>query len=220
MQCKSCKEDVSPKFAHALSVNVCPFCGSEILDAKLQEIIGELKIAFSDAKNYMNEIEDWLFSNYSLKKVKENEVLIDKNKLETLRIQASKFEHTSAGKGVSVHRSSENGENEVVIDENPTTVFAKRAGVSSHKKALDFIRGKSFGAADPSEFQGIDDEYGEMESDVDNTPLNSKDKNEMVNIFKQEDVSKIQELELQKLKRLQAQNAVSSGGGTGTFRRV
>lgn len=223
MRCKSCKEDVPPKFAHALSVNICPLCGKEIMDGRLQEILGELKIALGDAKEYIDEVEDWLFSNYSLKRVKDNEVLVDKNQLENLRIQAkekfvNKSDHpVSPGKGVSVHRAED--EEDVVVDEKPSTVFAKRAGVPNHRKALDFIKG-SMGAADPSEFKGVDEEYGNVDPEGSNgTPLSSREQSEMASIFRQDDVAKIQELELQKLKRLQAQSAVSGGGG-GFFRRT
>lgn len=225
MRCKSCKEDVPPKFTHALSVNVCPLCGKEIMDEKLQEILGELKIALSDAKDYMNEVEDWLLSNYSLKRIKENEVLVDKIQLDNLRVQSQvqtkvKHDPASIGKGVMVHRSEDESDDDVVVDERPATpasVFAKRAGVPNHKKALDFIKG-NMGAADPSEFKGIDEEYGDIGLDNANeTPLNVREQSEMASIFGQE--TKIQELELQKLKRLQAQSAVGGGGG-GFFRRT
>lgn len=217
MKCKSCREDIPPKFTHALSVNICPLCGQEIMDVKLQNILGELKTSLNSAQEYMEEVEDWLFSNFSLKKVKPNEIVVDKNQLKPVSV--------SPGPGVMVNRKED--DEEVVVDEKPstTTVFAKRAGVISPKKALDFIKGRSaLGAADPSEFEGVDDEYGEMEmqesSHDDNlSPLNPNERNQMAGIFRGEDLAKSShELEMQKLKRLQAQNSVSGGGG-GIFRR-
>ena len=224
MHCKSCKEDVPPKFAHALTVNICPLCGLEIMDVKLKNIISELKIGLEDAKHYMDEVEDWLYSNYSLKRVSSNQIVVDKNFYDELNKKASQSQQVqhAHGKSITVNRNDEQIEEDVVVDEKPSTVFAKRAGVpNSHKRALDFIKGRSMGAADPSEFQGIDDEYGDVNSGFNNdNPLNINEQNEMVNIFKQDDLSKAShELELQKLKKLQAQNAVSGGGG-GFFRRT
>src|ERR1700722_3546425 len=68
MRCKSCKEDVPPKFAHAISVNVCPLCGQEIMVAQLQKILNDLKNVMNETKEYSEEVADWLFSNYGLKK--------------------------------------------------------------------------------------------------------------------------------------------------------
>ena len=239
MKCKSCNEDVPPKFTHALAVNICPLCGKDIMDIKLKNILGELKIAFDESKEYMDAVEDWLFSNYSLKKVKSNEIIIDKNHLSTIdtnHIAAdtrNNFEKSSPqpsvhhNPGVMVNRKDEARaelNDDIVVDEiseKPSTVFAKRAGVIHPKNALDFIKGRSsVGAADPSEFQGTDEEYGDMEETDDNlNPLNASEKNQMAGLFKSADLgSGSRELELQKLKRLQAQSSVAGGGG-GFFRR-
>lgn len=215
MQCQTCKEEISPKFAHAISTNVCPFCGKEIMTKELQNILGELKIVFDDAKDYMVEVEGWLSSNFSFKRVNENEVIIEKDQLEKLKEQAkSRDILLNPGKAIRVNRGEGDG---VSVDEETSTVFAKRAGVINTKKAVDFIKGRTIGAADPSEFQGVDDEYGDVSVDENTTPLNRNEKNDMTNLFKQDDLGKVQELELQKLKRLQASANIS--GGNGRFNR-
>lgn len=232
MKCKSCQEDVPPKFTHAFAVNICPLCGQEIMDTKLQTILGELKSALGDAKDYMEAVEDWLLSNYSLKKIKPNEVLVDKIKLQTLEQKSanahsfgqlpgnSPAAHVPSGPGAMVNRREDS--DDVIVDEKPTSIFHQRAGVINQKKALDFIKGKtSTGAADPSEFEGVDEEYGEMDEPAtgNQNPLSVNEQRAMANIFKGNDLgSTSQELELQKLKRLQAQSAVAGGGG-GAFRR-
>lgn len=248
MRCKSCKEDVPPKFTHALSVNICPLCGQEIMEIKLQNILGELKIALCDAKEYMDEVEDWLHSNFSLKKVGSNQIIVDKNYYDDLVSKRSapqpnlnqsqpsgimqqvgtaqnfKQPPHTPGKGISVHRSDD-GEDEaedVVVDEQ--SIFAKRAGVPNHRKAVDFIKGRpAIGAAAPSEFQGIDDEYGDMnlDSEAGSATLSSNERKQMASLFQEDDLGKSShELEMQKLKRLQAQSSVGDGGGSGFFRRA
>lgn len=66
MRCISCQEDVPTKFSHAISVNICPFCGSPIMDAALQIALKELKSAMLNTESYAVEIFDWLKSNYNL----------------------------------------------------------------------------------------------------------------------------------------------------------
>jgi hypothetical protein len=225
MKCKSCKEDVPPKFAHAIATNMCPLCGQEIMDAKLQNILGELKIALGDAKDYMAEVEDWLFSNFSLRKIKENEIVVDKeanekSKMQFENIQTEKTKRHVGNPGVMVNRNEqdEQVEDDIVVEDKPSTVFAKRAGVHNVKRAVDFIKGRSTGAADPSEFQGVDEEYGDIVEDhKDLNPLNNSERNQMANIFRNEDSKVLDELEMQKLKRLQSQGAIN--GGSGFFRR-
>lgn len=222
--CQSCKEDISSKFTHAISVNVCPMCGNAIMNEKLQNVLGELKVAFDDAKDYMSEVEDWLFSNFSLKKIGSDEVVINKDKLLELDQQPKIGRNTNMimtkGKpGIMVNRSDDE---DVSINETndaaSTTVFAKRAGVPSHKKTLDFIKGKaSFsGAADPSEFP-LDEEEGFSETIEQNpNPLNVKEINQMVDLFGTDEPTQSRELDMQKLKKLQSQSAL---GGGGAFRR-
>lgn len=207
MKCKSCREDVPPKFIHAISVNICPLCGSEIMDTKLQTILNDLKNTMDSAKEYSEQVEDWLQSNYSLKKINPNEIIVPKS--------AAHIQTPAHAKPSPIHRS----EDEILVDEQqvPTSVFAERAGVNKLKKAVDRIKG-NVGAADPSEFNGVDEEYGdvEIENEANAVPLDFKGKRDIQNIFGEDDKTQ-QALELQRVKKLRAQGAV--GGSGGAFRR-
>lgn len=195
MKCKSCNEDVPPKFTHAISVNICPLCGQEIMSAKLQNILGELKIAFGDAKEYMSEIEDWLYSNYSFKKINEDQIVINKSEL--------KKELNNPP--IKVNRSEGD---EIVLDEpRAQSVFERRAGIKNHKKNLDFIKGRSFGPAHPSEFKDDEAEWNDAEQQA----LQNNEDVDMNNLF---DTDDSRTLELEKIKKIRSQN---SGGGA--FRR-
>ena len=204
MKCKNCQEEISPKFAHAISNNCCPMCGKEIMDAALKDLFGNLIVVFENAKNYMTEVQDWLFTNFSMKVIKDTDIVIDKLEYDEL-VAKTKF----PAKNI---RLPEEGE---VSEENNKIAsgFANRAGVKPiHKKAIDFIKGQTSGAADPSEFVGIDDEYGEvnlMEDQQNNLkPIGNQEKNMMSNLF-----DNPQDVEIEKLKKLKSQRNFASGGG-------
>ena len=210
MKCKSCNEDVPPKFTHALVANVCPYCGEKIIDEKLQEILGELKISLGDAKDYMDAVEDWLFHNFSLKKIKPEEVVVNKEEYQKM-VEKNQSPVFVKGQGNSFHRADDgNTESQAEGPAQPVTAFAKRAGITKVKRAVDFIKGHTIGAADPSEFVGVDPEYGDVsampEDDKNVAPL-PKDSS-LEGIFDSGSLNnESRELELQKLKRLNA------GGG-------
>jgi Zn-finger nucleic acid-binding protein len=203
MLCNTCKEDVSSKFAHALSVNICPMCGGSIIDARLQTILNALKLVMEETKEYPEQVADWLFSNYQFKKFDPNEAPIQFNS------GGATPAHRSP---ITVSRSAE----DVLKPEKmvPTSVFASRAGTDRIKKTVDFIKGgSSGGAAHPSEFVGVDAEYADEPAFDDSgiAPLDSKGANDLQDIFSNPPSS--QDMEIQRLKKLRA----SAGGGT--FRR-
>lgn len=209
MKCMSCSEDISPKFAHAISQNTCPMCGNEIMHAKLQVILTDLKAALDDASEYPAEVEDWLLSNYSLKKFD-----LSQEPQTNVRSSGPMFDETGklinpkpGSKPISVNRTGEDM-GTAAGDQEGMTDFAKRAGVKSLKRAVEHIQG----AADPSEF-GSDPEDGVLIDDGSAVPLDNRGKMELQDIFA-EDQGKSQILELEKLKRLRAQ-----GQGDGKIRR-
>ncbi len=83
MQCKSCQQEVLSKFTHAIMTNICPFCGSEIMDPDLQKVLNSLKDVMNEGKSkkYLYQIFDWLHSNYELvnKNDEQYQVLLDDN---------------------------------------------------------------------------------------------------------------------------------------------
>jgi hypothetical protein len=207
MKCKSCTEEIPSKFAHAISVNICPLCGKEIMDTKLQSILNDLSNIFNESKDYMKEIEDWLASNFQLKKFDPNEM-------------PANFSSTvvKPGKGVAVLRRDEDDQGDDVGDDTEMSVFAKRAGVKKPKavkKAVDFIKNGT-GAADPEDFVGEDDESGMIvDMPVSKAPLSSNEKYEMENMFDTDNSKLEQMMELEKLKRLRNNPGGTSFGREG-----
>ena len=198
MQCKSCKNDIPPKFIHAISVNICPLCGQGIMDAELQSILNELKSVMDKSDKYKDEVSDWLFSNYGLKK----------SNNQNASNQQDIFDATKPGINVE--------QGQLLPEKEEMSVFAKRAGLKpeNFKKVIEHIQ-----SADISEFQGIDDEYGDVNSTLNDveldeqSPINRNESKALMSIFKEDDAKA---LELEKLKRLNTK-LPSSGG---MFRRT
>lgn len=171
MQCQSCKEDVPAKFAHAISINSCPLCGNDIVPVFIKNILNELEVVLNKAKDHMDQMEDWLFTNYSLRKIKDNEVVIDKNEMPVAVRDEERPQGKGQTKGASVRRARDGNEED---------------GVSlSPKKAIDIIRGRSSsGLADPSEFVGTDEDGTVVNlADSDEVPLNKSEVDQMQNLF-------------------------------------
>ena len=212
MKCKSCNDEVNTKFKHALSINSCPLCGGEIMSVQLHSILNELKTTMERSSEYIEEISDWLYTNYNLKRIKENEVIVDKKQLEE---QKNNFKNIETIQSKNIIPNNE----EQVEEPIEPTIFQKRAGVKiTHKRAIDFIKGKEqVGVADPSEFEEeINDEYNDAVEGFESTnePLNKTEQNQINNLFSKKD----NYLEINKLKQLQAQQSVN-GEGRGSFRR-
>ena len=179
MKCKSCQENISTKFAHAIKCNTCPFCGKEIIDTELQIILSNLKETMDNSAKYMSQIEDWLMANYSLKKFDLNEEVKIENSERSFR----------SGKGNIVKRS----DGDDISDVEETTVFAKRSG-ANFKSMVDKIKGQTITLNDVVEDEVEMEETGSFDN---------SDKSAMSNLFEEPPVP--QELELQKLKRLRSQ---------------
>jgi|ERR1700722_1625766 len=212
MRCKSCKEDVPPKFVHAISVNVCPLCGQEIMDAKLQSILNDLKSAMDKASEYSEESADWLFSNYGLKKWDPNQINNEAYfQGGSILTPTHPKQQLPGFRSPSPVRRSEDEDSDMEVESpaEEVSIFAKRAGLkpSNFKKVIEHIQG----AADPTAFHGQDDEYGELEGiEEPSAPLDARGKKEIMSIFKEDDAKS---LELEKLKKFRSQASVAGNGG-------
>lgn len=190
MKCQSCQEEISERFSHAFASNCCPFCGGEIVPKDLQNIFITLKDVFTDGSKYMEQIEQWLFTNYSLKKV-------------------------SAPSPGQMQRSASTDE---ILNGNfkqpELTPFMKKVNIKHNPKDLIAkIQGSSMaGAAPPEAFV---DENGNIEDFKQEQQYQQEyPPNEMEELFvdprKPNSLREFEEKE--KLKKLRAQNALMGGG--------
>jgi hypothetical protein len=65
MKCISCETEINPKWAHAIDINVCPFCGKHIMEEHLKNCIVGLAAAMEDMQKYPDQLDDWLLSNHN-----------------------------------------------------------------------------------------------------------------------------------------------------------
>lgn len=211
MQCKSCNESVPERFAHAISINVCPLCGKEILDTYVKNILNELKTVLDKAKEHFAEVEDWLLANYNLRQIKEGEVVVSKDDLPP-SADAVLRPAGKSGKGSRVHRSADDEDDEdqdtaLVQGSQPLNEFALRAGVNpkiTSQKALEFIKGKT---KQEDTTDAIKEAFLQGEEEVvDESPLDQEELSTVRNMFEDsgsEDENSEHIKRMQKLKRLQ-----------------
>lgn len=65
MKCKSCEMNIDPKWSHALNNNICPGCGSSIMEEHLKNLITSLSDIMKELQQYPEQLNDWLLSNYN-----------------------------------------------------------------------------------------------------------------------------------------------------------
>eukprot|EP00697_Spironema_sp_BW2_P008858 gnl/Spiro4/23583_TR11653_c0_g2_i1.p4 gnl/Spiro4/23583_TR11653_c0_g2~~gnl/Spiro4/23583_TR11653_c0_g2_i1.p4 ORF type:complete len:211 (+),score=8.11 gnl/Spiro4/23583_TR11653_c0_g2_i1:6835-7467(+) len=204
MKCRSCEETVPSKFAHSIKMNMCPLCGGEIMDPALQKVFTDLQTIMKEAEPFMTEVEEWFASNYSLRKgspPKEGSPY--SQQLSTGGIfDEQNFDEETLRRQTELAKSTIN--------------FQQRAGIKQPgmRSIVEKIQG---GAADPSEFVGIDPDYGpiDMSNEVAGAPLTQTDQLAMMQAMNtggpvSDDPVK-EYYEIEKLKKLQRQAPTGAG---------
>lgn len=180
MKCKSCSEEISQKFGHAIATNICPFCGQEIMSLELQVALSELCEVMKSTDQFKAEIFDWLQSNYQLisKDSEEYKDLVAKaesamNKVAPLKNAIKKVDP----KTVELDDNGNQLTGAPIQDQEMTNVFMKRAQVKPEPKNMrDIVNQikKSGGAsatsvgievgveADPEEIDAIQSELSDL----------------------------------------------------------
>ncbi len=65
MKCISCDTEINPQWAHAINMNVCPFCGKHIMEEHLKNLFSSLRETMDQLLQYPEQLNDWLLSNHS-----------------------------------------------------------------------------------------------------------------------------------------------------------
>jgi len=127
MECMSCKSEINPKWSHAIDTNVCPFCGNDIMDIQLKEILQVIgsKINLVEKVGHTKHLDDWMLANFNYIKTDSADLI---KYVDPELLKAAKKEPISR-KIVKV--KTERGEEEVVSeqmqDDETTNDFFKRA---------------------------------------------------------------------------------------------
>jgi hypothetical protein len=201
MKCKTCEEVIPSKFAHAIKTNVCPFCGENIMEEALQNILVELQTLMKAAEPFMEQVEEWLGSNYSLRKG-------GKLKEPSQNLSSGGIFDENGVDEETMRRQTELAKSAIS--------FQQRAGIKQPgmKSIVEKIQG---GAADPSEFVGIDPDYGpiDMSGESAGAPLSKTDQMAMMQAMGSSgpvsDDPVKEYYEIEKLKKLQRQQPTGLG---------
>jgi hypothetical protein len=65
MQCVTCNMEINPKWTHAIDINICPFCGQNIMEEHLKNLLVSLKKTMDSLQSYTDQLNDWMLSNYN-----------------------------------------------------------------------------------------------------------------------------------------------------------
>jgi hypothetical protein len=87
MKCISCESEINPKFKHAIEQNICPFCGSSIMEELLKSLLVSLGDTMQKMQQYPEQLNDWLFSNYNYIKTDSPELIsfVPKDQIKDLK---------------------------------------------------------------------------------------------------------------------------------------
>lgn len=130
MKCESCGSDINPQWAHAIEKNICPFCGSSIMDEHLKSLFSTLRNTMKQLENYGEQLNDWMFSNYNYIKT-DSPNLVDFVPEDLLK-NAKKTAFAGEKKLIKV-KNDDGTEQEVIVEkiqsDEKTAEYLKRAGV-------------------------------------------------------------------------------------------
>jgi hypothetical protein len=135
MECISCKIEINPQWAHAIEINICPFCGKSILDEHLKNLFSTLRETMMALQVYPDQLNDWMLSNYNYIKTDSEKIInyVSKEILSDLKKIKDEKEFQDRKK-FTVKVKAENGtveeiQAETLQSEEKTSDFFKRAEV-------------------------------------------------------------------------------------------
>ena len=225
----SCEADIPPEWVSAIQANRCPGCGGEIMNEVAKELLDELTSAMEKMPNNPQGIAGWLLSNYRFQKIGD-------------AIPTEKFHD-----GRQVH-AQESLPGNVKVANNPVQAMLARTGFAkgieqtnaklqgNHKLAQ--MAHNIAGLQDDDSYEDdIGEDYDE-DGMVERGPRRSRELATGAQIIDStaaalspdeimalassvvpEDDSVHAALQLQRKKRLLAQQSIAGGGGQGVFRR-
>lgn len=123
MKCASCDVNIDPKWKYAIEQNICPFCGQNIMDEYLKNLLISLSDTINKLSDYEEQLNDFMLSNFQFIKTTSKH-LADYLTPEQLSEQELKFK--SNVKKVKNH-SDLKEVNEEKQENNITSEIFKRA---------------------------------------------------------------------------------------------
>jgi hypothetical protein len=175
MKCISCESEINPKFKHAIEQNMCPFCGGSIMEELLKSLLVSLADTMQKMKEYPEQLDDWLFSNYGYIKTDSPDLIkfVPKEQLKELRKEVDNEDFVERKKKV-IKVKVENGKEVEAITEKIQS-DARTAGF--FERAQIIKRGEGGGDDTGSDIGDTDNgDTSDGEEDVQLVPIKSSKK--------------------------------------------
>lgn len=142
MKCISCETEINPKWRHAIDINVCPFCGKNIMEEHLKNLLSSLAVTMESLQPYQDQLDDWLLSNHNYIKTDSPnlKLFLPKDVIKDLRREIDDEEFQEKKRSIIKIKTPDGGEQEVVIEktqsDEKTNGFFERAEVfkPSHRE--------------------------------------------------------------------------------------
>lgn len=134
MKCISCEGEINPQWAHAIDMNVCPFCGKHIMEEHLKNLLGTLRETMAQMAGYQTQLDDWMLSNHNYIKTDSPDITkyMPKDMIKEIK-KAQDEKDFQERKKFTVKVKTDTGVEEVqaekIQDEEKTNDFFKRAEV-------------------------------------------------------------------------------------------
>lgn len=237
IKCKNCNAEIPPAFVHAIQSGICAGCGSELFSSEDKELLAELTEAMEKMPNNPAGIAGWLLSNYRFQKIGDavptekfhdgsdrkqqsnvpNFKVADNPVQQMLartgyqkqiqqtqskvhgdnKFQQMAQEIASIGEDAMYGNTNEEPDNEEYFDEDEGVVIER-----GPKKSRALVTGSNLVDStvpplSPEEIKALST-YSEVQQD-------------------EESAHRV--LQMQRMKRLKAQQGVATGSGQGSFRR-
>jgi len=135
MKCISCETEINPKWRHAIDQNICPYCGSRILEEHLKNCLANLRLAIDDMSKYPDQLSDWLLSNCNYIKTDSPDLInyLPKELLKSAYQETSSNDKDDKKQSIIKIKLPNGGEQEVLVEktqsEAKTQGFFERAEV-------------------------------------------------------------------------------------------
>lgn len=242
IKCKNCNAEIPPAFVHAIQSGICAGCGSELFSSEDKELLAELTEAMEKMPNNPAGIAGWLLSNYRFQKIGDA-VPTEKFHDGSDRVQPQQQQQQPGMPNLKVANNpvqqmlARTGYQKQ-IQQTQSKVFGNDKLQQMAQEIASIGDDDMYGnmKEEPANEEYFDEDDGVV---IERGPKNSRalvtgsnlvDANVpplspeeiealSANSEPQDEESAHKALQMQRMKRLKAQQAVATGAGQGSFRR-
>jgi Zn-finger nucleic acid-binding protein len=137
MKCTNCQAEIEAKWKHAISSNICPYCGEKIFSDELGSLLSASRKLFDSVEDgFKYNFEDWLMSNYgyvNVRTLKDKMEEKDKVYLDKVKLLSKDLFNVIATGSIQTNASKEQRQqNQVPVEMDATAAqIRKNAGLDA-----------------------------------------------------------------------------------------